>query len=179
MGSLEWCWCITVPYSSLGTASRVRLFPSAQLFHLQTRPFPSASKPSVIMATHKYQILGGDSEKGESTYPVSSGHSSSSTIRASTSLGTISIVLGALGAFLLGMISTMAMVAVKSQYYGMGHYETGFREEKLCKAANSSRESSLTPECQTDLISRRSTCGVDTAGTSSLQISSRFRGKWA
>lgn len=48
------------------------------------------------------------------------------------------MVLGAVGAFLLGVAFTLAMLTVKSEYYGMGHYETGFREEKLCKTADSS-----------------------------------------
>lgn len=132
--------CKTVPYSSIGRVSRVESIPSAHSFRVHSRPFPSPPKHPALMATHKYQLLGRDSEKGESTYPVSSGHSSLSTLRPSTSPRNIFLALGAIGAFLLGMISTMAMMTLRSEYHGMGHYETGFREERLRKAANSSHE---------------------------------------
>lgn len=87
------------------------------------------------MAPQKYQLLGRDAEKGDSTYPAPPDHLNSSTGRAARSSGTFSIVLGAIGAFFSGVIFTLLMIDIKSNYYGMGQYETGFREEKLCKSA--------------------------------------------
>lgn len=100
--------------------------------------FSSLPTKSAVMAPQKYHLLGGDYEKGDSTYPVLRGHSSSSTTRATTSSQTIFIVLGAIGVFLSGVGFTLAMMVIKSEYYGMGRYETGFREEKLCKSARRS-----------------------------------------
>ncbi|KAI7773294.1 hypothetical protein LA080_011343 [Diaporthe eres] len=75
-----------------------------------------------------------DAEKGDSTYPAPPDQLNSSTGRAARSSGTISIVLGAIGAFFSGVIFTLVMIDIKSNYYGIGQYETGFREEKLLPA---------------------------------------------
>ncbi|KAG6363874.1 hypothetical protein INS49_008977 [Diaporthe citri] len=86
------------------------------------------------MSPQKYQLLGRDAEKGDSAYPHPPGHLSSSTGSAARSSGTILIGLGVIGAFFSGVIFTLVMIDIKSNYYGMGQYETGVREEKLLPA---------------------------------------------
>lgn len=88
-----------------------------------------------MMAPQKYQLLGSDSEKGESTFSAPPSHSGSSTVRASTSPGTVSIFLAVISSFLSGIMFTLVIMTIKSSYNGMGQYETGFREEKLCESA--------------------------------------------
>lgn len=86
------------------------------------------------MALQRYQLLSGDSEKGDSTYPLPTGHSTYLPGKATLSSGNILIISGVIGAFFSGVIVTLAITTIRSEYSGMGRYETGFREELLRKS---------------------------------------------
>lgn len=86
------------------------------------------------MALQRYQLLSGDSEKGDSPYSLPTGHSNYSPRKGTSPSGNIIKVLGAIGCFFSGVIATLAIITIRSQYSGVGQYETGFREEKLCKS---------------------------------------------
>lgn len=86
------------------------------------------------MAPQAYQPLSVDSEKGDSTYPLPAEDTRYLFKSAITSSGNFSISLSAVGAFFSGVLFTLFVFAIKSELSTMGQYETGFREERICKS---------------------------------------------
>lgn len=87
------------------------------------------------MAPPRYQLIDRDSEKGDAADSVSREHLNSPTARTNTQPGIAYLLLGAIVTFLSGVLFTLALMNIKSEFYGMGQYETGFQEEKLRKSA--------------------------------------------
>lgn len=129
------------------------------------------------MAIQTYQLLSGDSEKGDNAYPLPAGHTGYLLKKAASSPGNILMILSAIGAFFSGVIVTLAIITIRSESSGMGQYETGFREEKLCKSDYIFFF--INYSMWTDLKSQNSAYRINTVRTSAVQISSRFREGWA
>ncbi|KAI1472903.1 uncharacterized protein F4812DRAFT_31500 [Daldinia caldariorum] len=88
-----------------------------------------------------YEVLEDDYEKSESVYFLPKRQQPRYArrryhARDDSSQGVLSIILIALGTFLLGVISALVIIQFKSRNPTNGSYETGFEEEKLLPASS-------------------------------------------
>lgn len=132
------------------------------------------------MESQKYHLLEGDkAEEGNSRHAPRF-LSTPTRARESTRRNILFIAVVGIGAFVSGVIFTLTLSMLQARVGGRGKYETGFREEGLCKSGPRARYSPIrwTPRACHVMYSsdrRGSTRGTHTARRSPLQITGRLR----